>query len=163
MNRNVGWLLTTLVATAGPVAVISIRLIGAGAGEAPAQESASGTDELTDLLSMVASTKKLRGAWEESEDVWATVESVPDKPSDILPPLPISVEQDVPLKPPRLSLSAVLGTTQRGAAVLNNRIYWLGDDLGQGWVLDRVDHKSRTVTLRHETGATHRIEFVEDD
>jgi len=162
MNRNTGWLLNTLVATSAPVVVILIRMIGAGPGAASANEPTNPeTASVEDLLGQVRPTEGLVDAWSQSEAVWAKSDPAPPQPGETPGPTPIETGPRDEIVPPRLTLSAVLGGSPRGAAVLDERIYWVGEDLGQGWTLDRVDHQSRTVTLRHESGQEHRIEFIE--
>ncbi|MFT5424320.1 MAG: hypothetical protein ACI89L_002114 [Phycisphaerales bacterium] len=163
MNRNTGWILSTAVAASGPLAVIMVRMIGAGAGVASANLPVA--DEAVpheDLRGLVLPTDQLRDAWAKSEAVWARVGFAPpiegDAGSILMPDVPGG---GVIL--PRYVLSAVLGGSARGAAVLDEQIYWVGEDLGHGWRLDRVDHQSRTVTLRHESGQDHRIAFAEGD
>lgn len=163
MSLNIGPVINALVATAGPLVVIVVRMLGSGPGTASAGSSAVDSNTAADLLSQVRSTPELRGAWEQSVATWQQPSRAQALPVAPTPTLPIDAPEVPRVTPPRLTLTAVLGTARRGAAVLDERIYWLGDDLGHGWALDRVDQQRRTVTLRHETGVTHLIEFAEDD
>jgi len=164
LRRNTDWLFNTAVATSGPLAVILIRMIGGGADIASADPlAAPQAVSLEDLHDLVLPSDELRAAWAESEAVWARAETGTPPTEDQPNPIPAPSVPRGTVVPPRLVLSAILGGARRGAAVLDERIYWVGDDLGYGWRLDRVDHQSRTATLRHESGQEHRIEFAQGD
>ncbi|MGP1347310.1 MAG: hypothetical protein ACTS3F_11670 [Phycisphaerales bacterium] len=57
--------------------------------------------------------------------------------------------------PPTLTISAISAANGRAMAIVNGGLRHEGAALGDGWTIAHIDPASRSVTIRHETGAEH--------
>ena len=161
MNINASQIVNLSMALAGPMAVILIRFVGQGAAPAAAQVAPKPADTpIAQMLASVQSSPVLLDAWEASIESFerAPAVKVVIAPPNAEDPMDNTSVQILPPRP-RLVLTSILAEGTSGSAVLNNRIYRVGSDMGGGWVLETIDNHSRTVTLRHRSGAIHVIEI----
>jgi hypothetical protein len=79
-------------------------------------------------------------------------------------PLPEPAETPVAPPPrveptlPTLKVSGFLGRGPTAMVAINRRICRAGDDLGDGWTLEKIDSDRRVVTLHHDSGVRKTVE-----
>ncbi|MFG0305223.1 MAG: hypothetical protein ACF8Q5_03295 [Phycisphaerales bacterium JB040] len=166
MSRRRAWLAGVLPVVP-PLLIIAVRFVGhaptgAGAFQGPGAGAEDGLGELARFVPEEVHDPRLHRAWESSRELlagaWRRQEADPDPDAPVVSPAEDPAAHAV--RTPAFSLTTIFGDGAGGGnagAVLDGRIYRVGDPVESGWALESVDRAGRSVTLRHRTGAACTI------
>lgn len=154
-------------------AVVLVRLIfAAGPAEAPAApatfpiipaaEAAPATPTDPPTPAQITAIDYLRGLTDGGaiHSPMARPSAPAEEPVTHAPPPPPPPNYDPSQD---LSLSSVVGSAERGIASINGRIYRIGQEVVEGWVLTAVDARSRTAALTGPGGRTCVLEHLQHE
>lgn len=68
------------------------------------------------------------------------------------------VDGPSPVPLPNARLDGVMGNEKRLVAMIDGGFLSLGDSVGNGWAIESIDVRARTVTLIHESGSRFLLE-----
>lgn len=77
-------------------------------------------------------------------------------PSSAKPAADTSPQPARPRAKTEFKLTAIVGGRQT-IAVLNSKVRRVGDDAGQGWIVQSIDREAGVVTLRHAQDGTQQL------
>lgn len=154
LGKQVRRRLTFGTLSAAPVLVLAlVRAVG---GSTPASAPAATTAAPTAPAPHDTFTPAQQKALEFAARIKRVVQA---SPMDHLPPEARTSPETKPVEPVRNPeatrtpvVTAIIGSGERARALIDGRVYGIGDELQPGWTVSGIDARSQAVTLNGANG-----------